>query len=240
MKQLLSVLTFLFYSLSISAQAEDYKIPFTQKDALWQTFESTKERVDALQIPDNILKSISTQRLLDVCLDFPYLMDILLVDNLQDGIEGLVYEYNGFKELLSRKDLFEVLLTKQKSFADCIEEFEHRNDIEKGYFSVKNMVLGMIAAQDEVLSNLDEKNMKLLFQSSIDNCNQMAEHTSVFSGLNFVPTQLLFLKVALKDSTYSKGLSEERYKYLTNLVKSPLFFDKNLTTELIEYVTNIK
>ena len=50
-----------------------FKFPFSQGDAKWKGFKTPQERIAALQIPDNSLSLISTEDLLLICLDFPYL-----------------------------------------------------------------------------------------------------------------------------------------------------------------------
>jgi len=42
----------------------------------WMRPNIIKERLDALQIPDAVLSRISTEGLLETCLEFPYLIDI--------------------------------------------------------------------------------------------------------------------------------------------------------------------
>lgn len=47
-----------------------FEFPFKIGDAQWN-YSSAKERVAALQIPEDKLKSLTTADLLTVCLDFP-------------------------------------------------------------------------------------------------------------------------------------------------------------------------
>ena len=84
---------------------DTYNFPFKQEDKEWIQFESVAKRITALQIPDTILSVISTEGLLETCLKFPYLTDIMFCENYQKGFEALTLEFNGFQELLKRNDL---------------------------------------------------------------------------------------------------------------------------------------
>ena len=71
----------------------------------WERPNIIQERLAALQIPDDILAKISTEGLLETCLAFPYLIDILHSNDYQQGFNGLVEKFNGFREILKRSDL---------------------------------------------------------------------------------------------------------------------------------------
>ncbi len=70
-----------------------FEFPFQLGDAQWKSYSSTKDRIEALQIPEDKLKNITTTDLLNVCLDFPYSMDMLAFDlpevDVQETAEDL-------------------------------------------------------------------------------------------------------------------------------------------------------
>ena len=92
-----------------------FEFPFKIGDAQWKSYSSAKERVAALQIPEDKLKSLTTADLLTVCLDFPYAMDMLAYDYPEVGFNAVCKEFNGYRELLTRKDLTDALLKKMRS-----------------------------------------------------------------------------------------------------------------------------
>ncbi len=75
-----------------------------------------KKEWRALQIPEDKLKSLTTADLLTVCLDFPYAMDMLAYDYPEVGFNAVCKEFNGYRELLTRKDLADALLKNAKRF----------------------------------------------------------------------------------------------------------------------------
>ena len=69
----------------------------------WAAFTTKKEKVDACQIPDGVLNSLTTKELVEICLNYPLFGDIMFYDNLQDGFRNNVaISFNGIRELLRR------------------------------------------------------------------------------------------------------------------------------------------
>ena len=114
-----------------------FAYPFKQGDAKWKSFESVKDRIIALQIPDTIIAKIPTDQLLDLCLDFPYLTDMYAFDDFQTGFKYMISEYNGFDELLKRENVVNVLLEKYSKIEVAVPFLSKATDIEKGNFSFK-------------------------------------------------------------------------------------------------------
>jgi hypothetical protein len=54
-----------------------YEFPIKPGTEEWKQLEPATIRIAALQIPDAVLASISTEGLLETCLHFPYLSDIV-------------------------------------------------------------------------------------------------------------------------------------------------------------------
>lgn len=119
------------------AQQKVYSHPFQQNDSTWNKFSNAQERINALQIPQDKLEQIPTCDLLDLCLTFPYLSDILLYDEQEKGYNALTKEYNGFQEFLKRDDCVDVLLDKYASIMSDTLSQEGISKAEKGFRSVQ-------------------------------------------------------------------------------------------------------
>ena len=48
----------------------------------WENLESHKAKVDACQVPDDILQNISTKELLKLCLNYPLLYDVFSFNDI--------------------------------------------------------------------------------------------------------------------------------------------------------------
>lgn len=80
----------------------------------WKAFQSHNERVDACQIPQNIMTSLSTEELVVLCLKYPLLLDISAFNFFADGYVAYETNFNGIMELYQRKDAPTILLAWYK------------------------------------------------------------------------------------------------------------------------------
>jgi hypothetical protein len=143
-----------------------YPIPF-QSDA-WFELRSLDERVNACQIPDDVLASISTEALLETLLNYPLLNDFVAFDVMQRGFERIKGEQHGFAELYSRPDLFDVALDRYNKMS------VHCNDTYppfvqgKAVASIGFICLEFMMFQDEFLNALNAGQQLNLFRAVFD------------------------------------------------------------------------
>ena len=79
--------------------------------------------MDACQIPESVLQSVSTERLIRLCLDYPMLIGFRVFDQLSDGVDAVYNSFNGFRELTKRPEAVDILSALYQ------EELEKQNDI---------------------------------------------------------------------------------------------------------------
>lgn len=207
----------LFFLMGITSNAQEsnrktFEFPIKPNDGKWEKITSIGQRLELLQIPNNILTEIPTPELLDICLDFPYLIDILFSDNYQSGFECLKKEFNGYKELLHRKDLLYSIITKNKTLLEEVQTIQKQRSLDKGRFAFKWFVLGMIAAQDELLRQMDFSYIR----QEIKNLKIKRMYPDLFGDSNSVPTYLLFAKYLVYSKTDMDGEIKEKLEYYIN------------------------
>lgn len=80
---------------------------------------SKKERIIASQISVQDLYILSTDELVDRCLEYPYLSDIFFAQNIPHIFPHIIREFNGLTELFTkRQDLANVLLVSCHTCSD--------------------------------------------------------------------------------------------------------------------------
>ena len=85
----------------------DYPIkPGTEK---WKSYQNTPDIVRDLQMPEKVLKSISTEELLNVCLNYPFFSSYTASNSPFEGLNRTLDSFNGFDEFSNRKDASDVL-----------------------------------------------------------------------------------------------------------------------------------
>lgn len=103
---------------SFGQNNEVYSYPMYPGDEKWNSCKNTQERMNALQLPQRILKTATTDRLLSICLDYPFINNYLYFNNYQDGFSTVLSQFNGIQELLKRTDLSQSLLERLKNEKD--------------------------------------------------------------------------------------------------------------------------
>jgi len=78
--------------------------------AIWRTFNSMEEMIDACQIPEDALKQISTDNLIISCMNYPLFFTYSAYNNELVGIEVIMDNFNGFKELFMRDSAAEKII----------------------------------------------------------------------------------------------------------------------------------
>lgn len=92
-----------------------YIYPILPGDDVWNTLDTKQERLYLLQIPESVLDSLTTQELLELVLDYPYFSDYQFFDTPNGAYNTFMTDFNGFRALLGRNDITEVLLAAYNS-----------------------------------------------------------------------------------------------------------------------------
>jgi hypothetical protein len=208
------------FAYSQTTIPDQYDFPIKQGSMEWEQIGSVEKRIVALQIPEDILSQISTEGLLETCLAFPYLTDILFYNDYQKGFDELVAEFNGYREFLDRPDLNDVLLKKYKDSGNDIESIRTLSLVEQGRFSFRHFVLEFMLAQDRVLKQLEPEQEKQLFILSQEQKTHKRSNPDIFGSMNNVPTNLLYAKLVLGSPEVK--LDEVTRVQLSNFVQAPL------------------
>ena len=100
-----------------------YQYPIMPGSAEWAQLESRTEMVKRCQIPQNILRRLSTDALLQTILDYPLLFEMRILywnNNESDkelGFRHIADTFNGLQEFMRRDDALQTL-NKYGSFKD--------------------------------------------------------------------------------------------------------------------------
>lgn len=145
MTRILVNILFLLSANSIFSQNIIFDYPFTREDDKWNSYTSVQERLQALQIPDSVINHIPTKDLLEICINYPYYLDFIFAESIEEGLNMLENEFNGFKELLSREDLFSIVLAKEKERSDILKNTSRDlSEIDCVEFSMKTLLVDAI------------------------------------------------------------------------------------------------
>lgn len=105
---------------------------FTFPPLQWENFKTHQEKLAACQIPDNILQEIPTDELIKICLEYPLLFDAFAFDTPIVGLKKVISRFNGFQELMKRKDNCLTLFNYLKKIDITPQRLNSLNLVEVG------------------------------------------------------------------------------------------------------------
>ncbi len=187
MKKIVLLIFLSFSVLTILAQNNNtpYDYPIKPGTVEWKNFKSGDEMAAACNIPDTVLNNLNTRALVVTCLNYPLFNEILSANNLQAGFSALTDGFNGFKELLNRKDAGkELLLTYQSLNPKNLTLLSTLE--EKGEFTFKYTYIELLLSQNQIISGFTQSERQLLRQEAIKKFEQKKELINDFGmfGLN--------------------------------------------------------
>jgi len=103
-----------FAASSLSAQAESWYYPVLPGDEKWASLDPW-EAYEVCNMPEHLLKVCSTERLAELLLDYPFLLDIWAFEDEKVGLETIIHRSNIGCELFYRTDAIDVLLDSYES-----------------------------------------------------------------------------------------------------------------------------
>lgn len=224
----LFVLIILFFYCSIN-YAHDAK-SCVIVDPNWKQYNEVPKRIAALQIKDDVIDTISTASLYEECMNFPYLIDFLFYGANQDAFIKMESEFNGFKELLNREDLPEILISNSLKFPDIVNSLKTENDTIKGKQSLKYLVFQYILIQEGVIEKFNTEQLYSIVKRQIDNNNLIISNPHIFSNMHYTPISTFYSNEKVKDIITSYHLyeiiqgnhkSNDIYQYNFSYISTP-------------------
>jgi len=161
--------------------AWDYPVKPGMKQ--WEKFKTNKEMVKACQIPNNVLSSLSTDDLTEICLRYPLINDIFAFNQLIDGLDKLFDDFNGIRELFKKEDVEYELLKRYQAKIHNLSLLDGAySEIGKGYFIISISVLEALLSR---CHSQDVQSKNIILQSLVAGYEGKIEYQDYFKGLGF-------------------------------------------------------
>ncbi|MEI6049626.1 MAG: hypothetical protein WCS03_12055 [Bacteroidota bacterium] len=210
-KLLIPILLFVVIWESAFAQYSektwDYPIKPGSKE--WLSKSDFIERLSLLNIPDDTIKSMSTDKLLNTCLEYPYFGLIFTRNSLQQGYEFIKNNFNGFRELENRRDAGHLILKKYENM-DPAGVSDQSSHLKASQYMAQFTFIEILLAQDSILFKLNDETKNEILNTTLEKFNQKAtKHNYGIVGLS--TTALIIAKIIDKydDNNLELNLKEK-------------------------------
>lgn len=111
------------YMNSQTMQKWDY--PVKPGSDSWKKLDNYQAKVDICQIPDHILTLMTTSELYTLFMAYPLLNDIFYFNDMNQGVDLLIENFNGARELFSRSDFLEYLVNDYRSGINTLSKISN-------------------------------------------------------------------------------------------------------------------
>lgn len=200
--------------------------PGTEK---WSQLETETERLNVLQIPDNILKVIDTKELVISCLNYPASIHYTAYDNQFTGFQKVVANFNGLQELITRNDAGRYLIEHYNNAA--VDGFIAKDDrLDERYWTVKFTYLELLISQKEIIQNLEAEDRMLLLEITLKKLDLKTQNRDVFSKYDDMNSALIVAGI-LECNNVDAILSNRVYM---NFISNKELPDYKTVKEIIE------
>ena len=175
-------------------QQEPYDFPIKPGSDEWRKFQSGMEMVQACQLPQDIMRKLSTEALARTCLSYPLIGNIYAYEDLQTGLRRIIAEFNGLQELLLRDDAGSELM---KFYSEMKPSNLNQNWslLEKGEFSFDFLTIEMLLAQNEIINTLSKEQRKQLVSDGLNKFKEKEVLIETFGGHGLTTSAFLIAKV---------------------------------------------
>jgi len=134
------------------------------------------QRWQAVNIPEDQLNKMSTNDLIEHCINFDFMWDIFNHPNYGVGLKIVIENYNGLRELLNRNNAGELILNfYQKIDLDKVTEISEPAD--RGKFVGKIFFLELFLSYSSILDQFqgNEKSLINSILKTYDTCLEINE-----------------------------------------------------------------
>lgn len=203
MKTKTALLLILLCPILIFGQKWDYPIkPGTEK---WKNLTTGQAMIDVCQIPADILQNMNTVDLIQTCLNNPLKGNVYAYANIKDGVQHISLQFNGFEELLLRKDNFKNLKLKldQNRVNLNNDLVLDKNMAEKGEIMLDFALIESFLSFDTVLSNSDYDQRKQLAEATKEILDYKLQNNDKFGILSLTSTTFLLGKTLQKMNKFA-------------------------------------
>jgi hypothetical protein len=161
-----------------SSDSTPYQFPITPESPEWKSYSTKQEMLDVCQIPEQKLKCMTTEALLETVMAYPLIRTYYAFNNVEIACNVMSNDFNGFNALFARQDVTETLLKKYAN-TRILTAKEAQTAEPKAFFEVSTVEY-LIACNEIKNGPMSADNAKL-FSSLLAQKNTERDKTGVYT-----------------------------------------------------------
>ena len=233
-KQLLvfAFFTFLLNAGLLAQQSKVWDYPIHYGTPEWEKLTTFEEMLNAYNIPDSLLKNMTTKDLVATCLKYPNWVLITFGDTYQEGYNIISKLFNGFKELEQRPDAEKELIDIYcKMDPKGITEFD--TPVKQGTFCLQFTFIELLISQNKILRTLNKDSKTLVVKTLTINYDIKNGLNNYYSMHSLLPICLALGRIMEIDKPliYSSLLTSN--SNINNIIDKGYVSDKNSFDQII-------
>lgn len=124
-------------------------------DSWWALPQTLDAKIEASQIPEDVLQALTTRALAETVLDYPLLPNMWAFDSFKAGFDSVLSYFNGLQELVNREDSVEQL-------AAIIEEIKATGAVDTDEIAPENYaIFSRYADAAAIMPEIEKLNTKV-------------------------------------------------------------------------------
>lgn len=166
---LISILCTVFDELKAQTKTTAWDYPVKPGTPQWAAFTTHREMIEACQVPESVLKSLTTEELVEICLNYPLFGDIWFYDSVVFGFRNESAAFNGMQELFRRKDNVYWLIGRLRG--DDIMKLSSKvlSALEVGKLIWRNSYIEFLLSHESVIANANSLQQKEIARIAMRN-----------------------------------------------------------------------
>ena len=205
-------LTFIFFILifcAVNAQEKkltwNYPVKYGTEE--WKNLKSYEEQLNAYNIPPDILEGISTAELVKTCLTYPEWGVICAFNDRRIGLNNMMSQFNGFRELFARNDVAKEMIKVYSSISP-IAIGKDWTLLQQGDYGFYINCIELLLSHDIIIQKLDMYDTQVLLDVVVLKYEQKKQLPDIYSLWDLSPTAGLCLSIIDKERHFTKNDSK--------------------------------
>lgn len=230
MKKLSLTLTFIVYSFCTFGQSAGGSYKFSTMSQLKDL--SYTDKVKQLQIPEANLKEMSTDMLVETCINYPLFHVITAFSNVQEGYNQVTADFNGFSELVKRPEAGRSLLNRYR--ATKLETLDTiKSSYNQGKLIAEIGYCELMLSQAKFMVRFDKGEIEELMAGSYEKYTRKSDYN--ISTFNKQFSVLVMAKALIKsDSNVAKEMQNDAE--ISSFLDSAVLKSHNASKNILESV----